>query len=527
MRSGFADWITRLCHRMQSAGGPGRRFVLVAFCAAHPINPLCCPTPCPVIDTTKVADFLQEAEQVWQSVEQCRQMADRYLTLVMTFGPNGPLATELRRIPGNATNIFKTFKVEVPGMMKTGDLSNPRAVSEILKTALLDPDSLSVNQVTSQMSRVGQRTALLAEESYNGLATGLRGFSRLPDVVADSAKQGETASQARNGRTDLAANASARQAMIDNLGGMQELLSLWAAGEASAGLVDHPASPGRLPSTTSQAQSSALALSLRAAAVQLDRVNSVRSAVHQMDETISALTALHNERHAANVMIAQYPALWNTVASENKAIQFRDADAGSVVALLSRVFSDGGKAFQAVQSQLLALDKTGWKDVATKTDAAASAAAAVVAAMQSNPGVFGMPIDTQWGTAADDSDGHLLVDDLASGFSAWLEDDKQVRFWAPLRRDAESALSGLDQRVLEINNRRGFDITGGAAADREKTILSQFDQQFQAYGSLDKQSLDVGQRGQAAASVAAFQEAALAAAADTAAKTFVTVRWPQ
>jgi hypothetical protein len=494
-------------------------FAFAAFCAVHPINPLCCPTPCPIYDNQKIVDFLNEAEEAWQKVEQCRQITDKYISIVTTFGPNGPLVSELRRAPTTVSGVFSTFQASVPGMLKTRDLSNPRAVAQILKAALFEPNSLNVVTLTDRIGRVSLRVATISDEAVNALATGLHGYGRLPDVAADRGQQTVTASKSVNVRNDLAANISARQALVDNLGGLQELLSSWAAMVATASSETHATTMGVLPSSSNSSQSLPLAIALQTRMDLLNRLRLTRIAVNQLDVTTSALTALHNERHAAAVMLAQYPGLWNTVASDNSAIQFRASDAAAAVALLSEFFVDGNSAFQLIQVQLKALDTTGWKD-STKMQAASTSAQAVVQAILVNPQAYGV-MSPKSGNAIRSNQ---VTDALVNSFSSWLEDDKLERFWAPLRQDADSAIASLDQRMKAISDRLGFDISSSTALERETALLAQFNQQMQ---QIPISSQDGVSGGLAVASyVSAFQTVVTAIQSDPTASNFVTVRWP-
>ena len=116
---------------------------------------------------------------------------------------------------------------------------------------------------------------------------------------------------------------------------------------------------------------------------------------------------------------------------------------------------------------------------------------------------------------------------MVAAFSAWLEDDKLERFWHPLRRDAEVAIDRLDQRLSQISQRRGLDITGSTALGREQSLLSEFNGQLGQLSNLGAQGFDAAQRAMVAAFVGAFQQAASAVRADAGAGTFVAVAWPQ
>lgn len=491
------------------------------FCVVHPLNPLCCPSPCPVVDMTKVTDFLGEAEEAWQKVEECRQVADQYASLFTTFGPSGPTATELRRLPGAVASAFASYPKTLPDLLKSGPIGDPRAMAETIKAAwFVSP--LSAMSVTDGGNRAQQRATAAADESLNAVATGLRGIARLTDVAVDGGQRVIAASKAGDLRGDWAANTSSRQALIDNLGGLKELLSSWATAKAMGKAISQSTTMGALPPPSTSASAPQLAASLQSQADQLNRLRQIRLAVDQLDATVSALTALHNERHAVAIMLAQYPGLQTTIASHDAAVQFRTNDATTATALLSQVFVDAAAAFEIVKSQLLSLDTTGWKDNATKSQAASAAAQAVVQVIATAPQTYGAS------SVLPDTEGRIPVpQSLAETLAAWLEDDKLERFWQPLRQNAEDAMGGLDRRLVEINQRRGFDMTSSAAAGQEQSLLAQFAAQVQPLSGTATSGLAVNQQTAIVALVSATQQAASAVQSDASAQHFVTVVWPQ
>lgn len=502
--------------------GSGRA-VLIAFCAAHPINPLCCPTPCPVIDPARVAEAAGEARQIWQSVDQCRQIANSYLTLAASFGPNGPLATELRRVPGNVSKIMTTVRAAAPGMMKEGDLSNPRAVAEMLKTSLLDPGKLPVNQLTGQVSRVGERAGTWAANCLDAFAGGLSAETWLSEVSRDGSRQADKAQQARDARSDFAGNANARQAVSETLTAVTLLLSRWASMEAASGAVRHAVAADPLPHTTRSAQSSPMAISASAAASrQADRLR-IRSAVQDMDATVSEIARLHNQRHAAGVMAAQYPGLRTTIASADKALEFREIDARAAVDALSGLFLDGAQAFSAARQRLSDLDRTGWRDSGTKTAAAAEASATVATLILAEPGLFGTVRDPAGPPPAAGPQAAALAQELAARFAAWLESDKQVRFWEPLRQGAQSAVARLDQRIGDVNARFGMDVRSVDAAGEEQRLIDRFATLSRTYDSLDHAAPGDTGHADIEAVVTRLRDVARVAAADSSASRFLSM----
>jgi hypothetical protein len=489
--------------------------VLVAFCVVHPINPLCCPTPCPVWDDAKVADYLRQADGLWRSVEQCRDFAGDALSLVRAFGPNGPLAVELRRLPGNVSALVRTAETAGKGLWRTDRLDDPRAVAEMLKTTLVDPSSLPVNRLSGQMARLGQRLDLLDGSCLDGLAGATGQRVQLAAVAADGARQASTAAASQNLRGDAAAGSNARQAVLDTLLGVRSLLTLWLSKQAADGMAAHADSLGTLPAA---AAPPSLAVRVTEASHRQAAAITVLQGLHELDGTVSALTAVHNQRHAASVMTAQYPGLWTTIASDKRAQEFRASDRAAAVSLLSQLFSDGEAAFDIVQGRLLALDRSGWRDSDVKTQAAAAAAQAVVQALAVDPGAFG----ALRGQGRADRD-PPTAQALEERFAAWLESDKQVRFWAPLRGNAEAAIALLDRRRADMERRWGQDI--GAASPREAALIETFDRQLASWNGLGKDSLPPAQQSEAQAFVGALTIAAEGVRADPAAARFVPIRW--
>ena len=498
--------------------------VITRPCQASGLSDFC-PVPCPVNDSRKVARYRGEVSSTWQQVQWCRQIALQYFDLLNAIGPNGPLAAELTRLPGKVSSVFDTFRAALPAMLSPGDLADPRTAAEILKTSLFDPGGSGANRTTDRVILAMRRANQLTTESLNALATGLHAYSRLVDVAADGGRQTVLASQAGNMRSDLAANTAARQALVDNVAGLHQLLSSWAAAEALASAAVNTTTLGRVPAAT--APSSPLSTRLQNQAGELETLRQVRATVNQMDATVSALTALHNERRAAKAIVAQYPGLWNTVESHDAAIAFRDAAARTAAGLLGRVFVDGQAAFQAVTVRLLALDTTSWTDDGAKALAATTAVGAVVAALRADPvGFGGLPgggLDPSQPTADAKQFFNLLQDSLL----AWLEDDKLERFWRPLRHNADLAIGRLDSRLGQIASRRGFDIVGPAAAAEEAELQAQFDWQVRQLAAASSRGFGDDQKAAVASMVGAMQRAVAGVRGDPGTDAFVTVAWPQ
>lgn len=498
------------------AATPAQAFV---NCAARPLDPSCCPSPCPVFDGAKLAKLLDEAEQAWQQVEQCHAIALSYFTTLENFGPNGPLASELRRVPGNVSAVFNTFKTALPASLKPGDLADPRVVANTLKIALFDPQGLAAVTLTGRMDKVKQRSQALAEETVNALATGWHSYARLGDVALDGGKQVQIAASATDLRGDLAAGVAARQALADNLSGLHELAASWAAMEATKAADANSSVPA---AAGSQAAAAAEAAPAVAAAQDMARRQELRRSVQDMDTTVAALTGLHNDRSAANLIAAQYPGLQNTIDSLALAQSFQRRDEATAIELLGGAFADGTAAFEEARRRLLANDTTGWHDSATKNQAAAEAAQTVVAALEVAPDGFGRALDDHSSAGPDGNAGRPAA--LRQIFAAWLEDDKLERFWHPLGEAAQAAKARLDQRLAEISRRRGFDISSAEAGAQEQSLIDRFAGEVRALPTLD--GLDGDRRNAVTAMVAALQSAVRQVQSDDRAARLVTVAWP-
>lgn len=498
---------------------PEPAMALGPFCAAHPLNPLCCPSPCPIIDAAKLGEFVGEAQKIWDGVERCRQTVEQYVKIAVTFGPNGPLATELKQLPGNATAILTTFRTDLPASVRAGDLANPRAVAEMLKNALIDPDQLAVHKVTSDTGRLADQVKAAGDETINALADSYHAYATLAAAVVDHQDATRKASSAKDLRGDVTANSQARRGLAESLGGLQEVLASWAAGEATAGIKGSSRSLGPLPGQTLP-DKSALAGQTAEKTARLEQLRDLRAQIDDMDGLASGLVDLHNQRHAALLMRAQYPALRNTLDSYQAALNFRAGDAAAAINSLSLLFTDGPRAFSLAAEALRGLDATDWRD-GGKAAAAAAAAAAVATGIAAQPERFGTPVK------GDPEELRQAQQDLSARFSAWLEDDKLERYWRGLRDDASATLVSLDDRSAELTSRFGFDLASSDAFARELVLLSQFDAACLKFRASDLSSVSPDQRGDLTAYAQAFSNAADAVRADASADIFVLVRWPQ
>ena len=497
-----------------------------AFCVVHPLNPLCCPSPCPVADLTRTADLAGQAGQALQAVDHCRAMAETYADLVLSFGTN--VGQDLRRLPHSVSAVGSSAKAAVPGLTGPVVPADPQAVAEMLKQALFDPDGSPAAQATARLEKVHRRAELAAGQTVDTLGTGLSILAGLGNVARDGAAGVTAAAGTSDLRTDTAANGFARQSLLDTLSGLSRLAAEWAALQALAVAETNPTSLAPRPSPAVSAVSDVSAVSAESGDGHLRHIGQLRQiqlTLDQMDGTLTTLTALHNQRYAANLMLAQFAGLQKTVDSHGLAAGFRADDAARAGKLLGQLYDDGDAAFTAVAARLKAVDQTSWQDNATKTQAAADAAQAVIQEMVANPAAFGKPLANGGGVG--DSSATVLGGEMANAFAAWLEDDKLENLWRPLGETAQATMGRLDGHLSDLSRRNGFDIAGDAAVQQEQVLLNRLQQNIGQLAIFDSQDFSADQVTVVRAIVAAFQKTSNDVLADPRAQRAVAMVTPQ
>ncbi|HIJ63194.1 MAG TPA: hypothetical protein HPQ04_10930 [Rhodospirillaceae bacterium] len=486
-----------------------------AFCALHPLNPLCCPSPCPIIDAGKLADLAEGTGQVRLAADRCRAMVQTSAEIALSFGPNGPMMQELRRPPGNVSGLAPALPAAA-GLTGPGVLAEPRALSEMLKQGLFDPDGLAEPQVTARLDKVRRRIELATDQAVDALSSSLAATTGLGDLARDGAAGANHAAAAADLRGDLAANGYARQALLDAAAGLTRLTGQWASSQALAAAETHPATLTALPTAAAPAADGLGGLA---------RLRQVRLTVSQMDGTMTALSALHNERYAANLIRAQLPGLQKTIDSHGLAERFRAEDAALSGRLLGRMFVDGDAAFAVAAAQLRQLDQTSWSDGGAKVQAASDAAQTVIRALAVDPAAFGLAL------AADSGEGGSSVaavaGDLANAFAAWLEDDKLEAFWRPAGDTARQTIDRLNGHLADLSRRHGFDILGDGAVAEEQALLDRLQGNVGQLAVFDGRDFSGEQVATIRAFVAAYQKSSAAVVADPQAQQAVGMVLPR
>lgn len=486
----------------------------LGFCVLHPLNPLCCPSPCPVVDPAKLAELASAVGQAALAVDRCRALAAASVDLAVAVGPGGPLAQTLRKPPAAVSAIT----VAAPGSVTAAGTADPQAVADLLKQALFEPVGMAAMPLTARLDRLRQRSRLAADQAPDALSSGLAATTGLGDRAQDRATGTTHAAEAADLRSDLAANGFARQSLLETLGGLTRLATEWSASQALAAAQIHPAS---LP-VGSEATTMATAAETPDGPLQrLARFRQIRLTLNQLDGTLTALTALHNLRYAAQILQDQQSALQKTVDSHALAERFQAEEAARAGQLLGQLFTDGDAAFSVVAARLRDLDRTTWSDNGGKVQAAADAAQAVVQAMTANPAAFGPPRADGGVPAA------VLGGDLANAFASWLEDDKLEAAWRPLGDSAGQAIGRLAGHLSDLSQRQGFDVTGDAAARQEQLLQDRLQQVIGQLAIFDGRDFSASQVTGIRGFVGAVQRTAADILGDPRAARAVAMAFPQ
>jgi hypothetical protein len=506
-------------------------------CLAHPLHPNCCPSPCPVTDFSRLGDLVQITEQAYAAVDRYSSMLDTYVQIWDTFGPDGTLVSTVQSVPAAVRGVIDEAGHLGPSIIETTEdqFRDPAQLVAAVKAVLEDPAGDSASQ---RLRRAAIRTDLAAGEATDSLVSAGYTLANLGAAAEDSATVTAMATAATDLRGDYAANTTARQAVLETMVGLNDLLGRWAATEAAQAAVSFPTGAG---TPDGSAAPSPQVAELTDTAHAFANLREAKQRVQQLDRLISALTALHNDRHVANVMLDQYPGLENTVRSHEQALAWLSGDRIRSVGLLEAAFLDPESVFEAARTALLGADTTQWTDNTTKIAAAAHASTVVVAAILADPESWGEIRPGAWsrddgGTLAMLGDGALSdagcafpcgPEPLTQSFETWLESDKLERFWHPLRDSADASIARLDARFEDIAQRRGYDIRSPAAAAEEARLIDAFKSELSGLATVDTQHFSETQVSIVNTYAAAMDEAATQVIADAGAQTMVMVEWPR
>lgn len=404
----------------------GNTLAQPGFCLLHPVDPPCCPIPCPVGDGIRLPELAHAVDTLQQMLSSERQAATMMQTLWQGVGNIGSLPSMVR---ADVTQMM-------PGLLKgqMGFQGMPLAAAQSIKQTLFT--TAGASQSSSDITAKQQlRSTKAAAERAEALAMGLSHIQTLPSMAQIDQSTTTAATQAHQLRDDASAGAQARLA--------------WMADTASLGQI--------LAAAASQLNSSAFlqfsqtAVAPYSAAAESD--GTPLSAAPPAPQAFP-MDGLHDQRLAAQALLARYPALQYTVAAANMTQGFEDAAGRELQKQLRSAGITAPGAFETLQSSLLAIDGSSWQDSGAKDKTAAAAAAKLTAAigLQSDSAI---PLD---------------ADALRQAMIAWLDSRKQNFYWQGLARSANANIAALDRRLSEISDHIGIDVTGDRATQLDTAV---------------------------------------------------------
>lgn len=411
--------------------------VLAQFCV-DPISPLCCPSPCPVVDPARLPKLLGDVETLGRAVGVDAQVVQTTSQIGQSIGDAKAAANAVAQQLTSFTGISS----EVTAVQAKLSTNPVQALSDI-KTSLFEPPMAS-SSASQMSSRLSARVAAAQGEQVAALATSLMRVQSIPASSPQRAQLATAASNTQQLQGDLAVNSTTRLAIYQDIGTLHQLVSAWVAQRSMQAALAHPVIGAGGPASTT-------ALAATASPI----ISSSENAVGVLDQLIT----LHDARAAAQAVVSAYPALQQTIASANLASQFnRDAEAA-----LRQSLSDAGLSGAAtapgIENALKAADATDWLDSA-KTTAASQAVSKVTAMMVESGKIPPAAVD-----------GNAAFSQVQAAMIGWLDADKQSRYWTALAAQAQQSISALDANLGALSDEARVDVTGSGGAAREKALL--------------------------------------------------------
>lgn len=413
--------------------------VLAQFCVVDPISPLCCPSPCPVFDMTRVPKLLADVETLGNAVRVDAQIIQTTTQIGQSIGDAKAVAGAKSQ---QLSNFAGTLSSEVTAI-QTGLSTNPAQALAGLKQSLFEPVGVA-STGTQLATRRAARVAAAEGEQMAAFATSLMRSKALPTLAPQQSQIAGTVTTTQQLQGDMAANSASRLALYQDVGAVHQLVAAWVAQRSVRAAIAHPTGAGDTtppPLPASAATGSAPAL--------------LASADQTTAGVVDTLVTLHDARVAAQALLSAYPGLQQTVASANLASQFA---AQAETALRQSVSNAGLSAtsLSDIENTLTTLDATGWLDSA-KTAAAQQAASKVSAALLAGSGI---------------DDGGATLGKVQVAMAAWMDANKQSLYWADLAKQAQQSISGLDASLGALSDQAGVDVTGPAGVAQEKVLLA-------------------------------------------------------
>lgn len=415
---------------------------LAQICAVDPISPLCCPSPCPVMDMTRIPKLLADLDDLDQAVKIETQVVQTASQMKQTIGDGAAAATLVSQ---QASSFAGTLSAEVSSI-QNGLSANPVQALIGVKQVLFEPGTNS-STATQLATRLSARVAAAQEEQAAAFAVSLMRSKALSSLASQQAQLAGGATGAQQLQGDMAANSTSRLAIYQSAGAIHQLIAAWVAQRSIQAAIRHPDAGGGTSAqsgTASEAQSSLQS----------------STASQALADNVDQLVTLHDDRNAAQAVLAAYPALQQTVASAALAEQVANqAEAG-----LQQAFSAVGlsaSSLPQVKTALTALDATGWLD-------SAKTVSAQQAALQVSARLLGISSRAQ----ANADDVNAAVQQLQPAMTTWLDAIKQSRYWSILAAQAQQSIAILDKTLGALSDQAGADVAGEAGGISERELIA-------------------------------------------------------
>lgn len=384
---------------------------IAGVCAGQSVAPPCCPSPCPIYDPTRLPALQTLAQDAVLTAGLEQQSNQTLSSIAAAVGSN--LGGWQMSLAGN----FLAGPVGISAL--------PADSLVLVKQSLFEPLPPASSSALDLARRDQSRAMSAATEGVAGLSLSLQHAAGLPRTAAAS----QTQPPATDLQGALARLAGTRLILLADLMALDQL---WTAGlsesvSKAARLYPVPAvSSATAPPNGTPIPANAMAAMTNSA------------------PTRSAKPALQPQQNAAEAILARYPALQRTVTTASLAQRIQGNARATLADALTQAGLDPVSGLPLVQSSLLSRDQTGWQDAASKISAAEHAASQLLPQL------------------VDQADSGSALR-LQRSMAAWLDARKQAVYWRALSADAEAEISLLDQRLGEISDQVGFDITGQAA----------------------------------------------------------------
>ena len=379
-------------------------------CLVHPVEPPCCPSPCPIGDMSRLPNLSGAVTALQQMVALERQTVGAARQLQQTVGAAGALVDSAAAVIATAMRTVS----DIPAGLA---MAPALAMQSVKQSMFTDPGILISSSKTAALRQM--RAAVSSGEQVAALALGMQHIAALPGVPANAAPAAASAGQSAALRSDSSSSSAARLAMLGDVAALGKLFAM-------AGSLTASSAAERYSETASPA------------AAPLVAGDPAPSVAPQQTASSLATATLPAMQTAAQSLLSSYSALQDTVAAAQLTQNLVAAAGKDLQASLQAVGLGGAGSLSSVQSLLRNLDASNWQDSGVKDQMSATAVAQVSAAI-----LAGQP----------DSG------NLQQAMAAWLAADKQSRYWQALAGSAVSSIAALDHRLGEISDGVGFDIT--------------------------------------------------------------------